>query len=237
MVTITVRVNMVGCGVSASCVFAKLCLLSIWVSGAILSKITDPLLDAQHFTYRANRSVGYAMNMAQHFILQDLCTYTRLLLVVFSSTFNTIIPVLLYKFYQPNVPDIRLTLKNYFMHSLKTPIYGRCLFSGSENYVISPRQRAAGVLLQMLFWEYASVLVWLHCLGRDTPEGHQHSTEHHRLCSPLLRANLKSSLYFPLSPKCFFIGGHMMFFLYYWGVFTLHGKALRTLCCDLVLKT
>ncbi|KAK3506462.1 hypothetical protein QTP70_000921 [Hemibagrus guttatus] len=60
--------------------------------------ITDPLLDPLQFTYRANRSVDDAVNMALHFILQHLDfpgSYARILFVDFSSVLNTIIPALL----------------------------------------------------------------------------------------------------------------------------------------------
>ncbi|KAF7651059.1 hypothetical protein LDENG_00116650, partial [Lucifuga dentata] len=74
-----------------------------------LKAITDPLLDPLQFTYRANRSVDDAVNMALHFILQhldSLGTYARILFVDFSSAFNTIIPALLQdKLSQLNVPD------------------------------------------------------------------------------------------------------------------------------------
>ncbi|KAF7656412.1 hypothetical protein LDENG_00041650 [Lucifuga dentata] len=74
-----------------------------------LKAITDPLLDPLQFTYRANRSVDDAVNMALHFILQQLDspgTYARILFVDFSSAFNTIIPALLQdKLSQLNVPD------------------------------------------------------------------------------------------------------------------------------------
>ncbi|KAK3571564.1 hypothetical protein QTP86_013194 [Hemibagrus guttatus] len=74
-----------------------------------LKDITDPLLDPLQFTYRANRSVDNAVNMALHFILQHLDSpgsYARILFVDFSSAFNTIIPALLRdKLFQLNVPD------------------------------------------------------------------------------------------------------------------------------------
>ncbi|KAK3553710.1 hypothetical protein QTP70_007500 [Hemibagrus guttatus] len=61
-----------------------------------LKDITDPLLDPLQFTYRANRSVDDAVNMALHFILQHLD----------SASFNTIIPALLRdELFQLNVPD------------------------------------------------------------------------------------------------------------------------------------
>ncbi|KAK3549702.1 hypothetical protein QTP86_007167 [Hemibagrus guttatus] len=74
-----------------------------------LKDITDPLLDPLQFTYRANRSVDDAVNMALHFILQHLDStgsYARILFVDFSSAFNTIVPALLRdKLFQLNVPD------------------------------------------------------------------------------------------------------------------------------------
>ena len=74
-----------------------------------LKSITDPLLDTMQFAYRANRSVDDAVNMALHFILQHLDsagTYARILLVDYSSAFNTIIPTLLQgKLSQLHVPD------------------------------------------------------------------------------------------------------------------------------------
>ncbi|KAK3535517.1 hypothetical protein QTP70_016929 [Hemibagrus guttatus] len=63
-----------------------------------LKNITGSLLDPLQFAYQANRSVDNAVNMGLHFILQHLDksrTYVRLLLVDFSSAFNTIIPTLL----------------------------------------------------------------------------------------------------------------------------------------------
>ncbi|KAL0171074.1 hypothetical protein M9458_031385, partial [Cirrhinus mrigala] len=56
------------------------------------------LLDPLQFAYRANRPVDDAVNLGLHFILQHLDrpgTYVRILFVVFSSAFNTIIPTLL----------------------------------------------------------------------------------------------------------------------------------------------
>ncbi|KAK3532073.1 hypothetical protein QTP86_006799 [Hemibagrus guttatus] len=74
-----------------------------------LKDITDPHLDPLQFAYRANRSVGDAVNMALHFVLQHLDSpgsYARILFVDFSSAFNTIIPALLRdKLFQLNVPD------------------------------------------------------------------------------------------------------------------------------------
>ncbi|KAK3528499.1 hypothetical protein QTP70_000472 [Hemibagrus guttatus] len=74
-----------------------------------LKDITDPLLDPLQFAYRANRSVDDAVNMALHFILQHLDSpgsYSRILFVDFSFTFNMIIPALLRdKLFQLNVPD------------------------------------------------------------------------------------------------------------------------------------
>ncbi|KAK3565321.1 hypothetical protein QTP86_005495 [Hemibagrus guttatus] len=74
-----------------------------------LKDITDPLLDPLQFTYRANRSVDDAVNMALHFILQHLDSpgsYARILFVDFSFAFNMIIPALLRdKLFQLNVPD------------------------------------------------------------------------------------------------------------------------------------
>ncbi|KAF7644762.1 hypothetical protein LDENG_00215920 [Lucifuga dentata] len=63
-----------------------------------LKAITDPLLDPLQFTYRANRSVDNAVNMALHFILQHLDSpgpHARILFVDFSSAFSTIILALL----------------------------------------------------------------------------------------------------------------------------------------------
>ena len=75
----------------------------------LVLSITDPLLDPMQFTYRANRSVDDAVNMALHFILQHLDsagTYARILFVDYSSAFNTIIPTLLQdKLSQLHVPD------------------------------------------------------------------------------------------------------------------------------------
>src|SRR4029434_2965331 len=56
-------------------------------------------MDPLQFAYRANRSVDDAVNMALHFILWHLDssgTYARILLVDFSSAFNTIIPEVLF---------------------------------------------------------------------------------------------------------------------------------------------
>ncbi|TWW74192.1 hypothetical protein D4764_14G0001930 [Takifugu flavidus] len=63
-----------------------------------LKSITTPLLDPLQIAYRANRSVDDAVNLALHSILQHLDspgTYARILLVDFSSAFNTIRPALL----------------------------------------------------------------------------------------------------------------------------------------------
>ncbi len=62
---------------------------------AYLMASTGPKQDPLQFAYRANRSVDDAVNMGLHFILQHLDrpgTYVRILLVDFSSAFNTIIP-------------------------------------------------------------------------------------------------------------------------------------------------
>ncbi len=76
---------------------------------AYLKDITGPLLDPLQFAYRANRSVDDAVNMGLHYILQHLDksgTYVRILFVDFSSTFNTIIPILLQtKLTQLSVPS------------------------------------------------------------------------------------------------------------------------------------
>ncbi|TWW73210.1 hypothetical protein D4764_15G0006040 [Takifugu flavidus] len=73
-----------------------------------LKSITTPLLDPLQFAYRANRSVDDAVNLALHSILQHLDspgTYARILLVDFSSAFNTIRPALLQdKLSQLSVP-------------------------------------------------------------------------------------------------------------------------------------
>ncbi|KAK5925568.1 hypothetical protein CgunFtcFv8_018082 [Champsocephalus gunnari] len=65
-------------------------------------------LDPLQFAYRANRYVDDAVNMAFHFLLQDLDTAgtnARILFVDFSSAFNTIIPALLQdKLSQLHVP-------------------------------------------------------------------------------------------------------------------------------------
>ncbi len=75
---------------------------------AYLKASTGPLLVPLQFAYRANRSVDDAVNMGLHFILQHLDrpgTYVRILLVDFSSAFNTIIPdTLLNKLTQLSVP-------------------------------------------------------------------------------------------------------------------------------------
>ncbi len=65
---------------------------------AYLKDITGPLLDPLQFAYWANRSVGDAVNIGLHYILQHLDksgTYVRILFVDFSSAFNTIIPTLI----------------------------------------------------------------------------------------------------------------------------------------------
>ncbi len=59
---------------------------------AQLKDITGTLLDPLQFTYWANRSVDDAVNMETHYILQHLDkpgTYARILVVDFSSAFNT----------------------------------------------------------------------------------------------------------------------------------------------------
>jgi len=63
-----------------------------------LKDITGPSLEPLRFAYRANRSVDDAVNMGLHYVLQYLDrpgAYVRILFVVFSSDFNTIIPNLL----------------------------------------------------------------------------------------------------------------------------------------------
>ncbi|TWW73161.1 hypothetical protein D4764_15G0005550 [Takifugu flavidus] len=73
-----------------------------------LKSITTPLLDPLQFAYRANRSVDDAVHLALHSTLQHLDspgTYARILLVDFSSAFNTIRPALLQdKLSQLSVP-------------------------------------------------------------------------------------------------------------------------------------
>ncbi len=62
---------------------------------AYLKDTTGPLLDPLMFAYRANRSVGAAVNMGLYFILQHLDRpgpYVGILFVDFNSAFNTIIP-------------------------------------------------------------------------------------------------------------------------------------------------
>ncbi len=75
---------------------------------AHLKDITGPLLDPLQFACRANRSVDDAVDMGLHYVLQHLDrpgTYVRILLVDFSSAFNTIIPnLLLPKLTQLSVP-------------------------------------------------------------------------------------------------------------------------------------
>ncbi len=61
---------------------------------AYLKASTGPLLAPLQFSYRANRSVDYAVNMGLPFILKHLDrpgTYVRILFVDFSSAFNNII--------------------------------------------------------------------------------------------------------------------------------------------------
>ncbi|KAJ0001695.1 hypothetical protein NQD34_001491 [Periophthalmus magnuspinnatus] len=74
-----------------------------------LKSFTSPLLVPLQFAYRANWSVDDAINLALHFILQQLDspgTYARILFVDFNSAFNTILPALLQdKLVQLNVPD------------------------------------------------------------------------------------------------------------------------------------
>ncbi len=62
---------------------------------AYLKASTGPLLPPLQFSYRASRSVDYAVNMGLPFILKHLDrpgTYVRILFVDFSSAFNNIIP-------------------------------------------------------------------------------------------------------------------------------------------------
>ncbi len=62
---------------------------------AYLKDINRPLLGPPQFVYRANRSMDDAVNMGLYYILQHLNkpgNYARILFVVFSSAFNTIMP-------------------------------------------------------------------------------------------------------------------------------------------------
>lgn len=80
-----------------------------------LKPIIDPHLDPLQFTYTANRSVDDTIIMALIYILQHLYspgTLARILIVEFSSAFNTVIPVLLKdKVSQLNVPGKNLQME------------------------------------------------------------------------------------------------------------------------------
>ena len=60
-----------------------------------MKSIIEPLLDQFQFAYRNNRSVDDAVALGLFYVLQHLDspnTYARILIVDFSSAFNTIIP-------------------------------------------------------------------------------------------------------------------------------------------------
>lgn len=65
-----------------------------------LKSVTSPLMDPYQFAYRPNRSTDDAVNLALHFTLQHLeskHTYVRILFIDFSSAFNTIDPLKLFR--------------------------------------------------------------------------------------------------------------------------------------------
>ena len=62
---------------------------------ARLKTITNPHLDPLQFAYRSGRSVDDAVSLLMHFLLKHEDkpkTYSRILIIDFSSAFNTIIP-------------------------------------------------------------------------------------------------------------------------------------------------
>ncbi|KAF7649123.1 hypothetical protein LDENG_00146500, partial [Lucifuga dentata] len=120
--------------------------------------ITDPLLDPLQFTYRANRSVDDAVNMALHFILQHLDspgTYARILFVDFSSAFNTIIPALLQdKLSQLNVPDSNCRWITDFLSDRRQHV--RLGKQVSDSWTISTGSSQGCVLSPLLFSLYTN---------------------------------------------------------------------------------
>lgn len=88
------------------------CVVSVrlpWLILLINPFQSNPVLASLQFSYRVNRSVDDAVNMALHSILQYLDnpeTYVSVPFLDFSSAFNTKVPELLYiKLPQLSVPN------------------------------------------------------------------------------------------------------------------------------------
>ncbi len=79
------------------------------LTSVVMKDITGPLLYIHKLAYRANRSVNDAVNMGLYCVLQHLDrpgAYVRIISVVFSLAFSTIIPnLLLPKLTQLSVPS------------------------------------------------------------------------------------------------------------------------------------
>ncbi len=79
------------------------------LTSVVMKDITGPLLDIHKLAYRANRSVNDAVNMGLYCVLQHLDrpgAYVRIISVLFSLAFSTIIPnLLLPKLTQLSVPS------------------------------------------------------------------------------------------------------------------------------------
>ncbi len=125
---------------------------------AYLKYITRPLLDPLQFTYRANRSVDYSVNMVLHYILQHLNkpgNYARILFVEFSSAFNIIMPDLLSnKLTQLSVPtSICQWITSFLIERQELVRLGKLI---SRTLTISTGAPQGCVLSQLLFSLYTN---------------------------------------------------------------------------------